>query len=125
MLGALFTVAAGASFALLFSLTELSYEKIGGAGEAMAETLKMTVWQCVVATAVTAAFYVGSIALTFKVSSLFSNVVIRLATPVVPFLSVVFLGEEMNGLKVTALMLSLWGFASYIYQQYLDELKAS
>nr|GMD04353.1 probable purine permease 10 isoform X2 [Ipomoea batatas] len=163
MLGALSTVAAGASFALLFSLTELSYEKIGGAGEAMKETLKMTVWQCVVATAVTAAgllwsgewrglraemegykqgvvsyflnivgtavscqaFYVGSIALTFKVSSLFSNVVIRLATPVVPFLSVIFLGEEMNGLKVTALMLSLWGFASYIYQQYLDELKAS
>nr|GME08449.1 probable purine permease 11 isoform X1 [Ipomoea batatas] len=80
----------------------------------------------IVGTAVSCqAFYVGSIALTFKVSSLFSNVVIRLATPVVPFLSVVFLGEEMNGLKVTALMLSLWGFASYIYQQYLDELKAS
>nr|GLL30250.1 probable purine permease 11 isoform X2 [Ipomoea trifida] len=98
MLGALFTVASAASFALLFSLSELAFEK---------------------------AYYVGSIALAFKVSSLFSNVVIRLATPVVPFLSVVFLGEEMNGLKVTALMLSLWGFASYIYQQYLDELKAS
>ncbi|XP_019189215.1 PREDICTED: probable purine permease 11 isoform X2 [Ipomoea nil] len=164
MLGALFTVASAASLALLFSLTELAFEKmIGGAGvgSTMSETLKMTLWQCVVATAVTAAglfwsgewwglkaemegykqgvvsyflnvvgtgvtcqaYYVGSIALTFKVSSLFSNVVIRLGTPVIPFLSVVFLGEEMSGLKMMALMLSLWGFASYIYQQYLDELK--
>lgn len=165
VLGALFTVGTAAAFALLFSLTELAFEKViradVGSYEAMMETLKMTLWQSVVATAVTAAglfwsgewkslrgemegykqgvasyfmnvvgtavscqaYYVGSIALTFKVSSLFSNVVIRLATPVIPFLSVVFLHEEMSGLKVMALLLSLWGFASYIYQQYLDELK--
>ncbi|XP_019189324.1 PREDICTED: probable purine permease 10 [Ipomoea nil] len=67
----------------------------------------------------------GAVALTFKVSSLFSNVVIRLGTPIIPFLSVIFLGEEMSGLKVMALWLALWGFASYIYQHYLDEKKAN
>nr|GMD06552.1 probable purine permease 11 isoform X1 [Ipomoea batatas] len=69
------------------------------------------------------AYFVGSFTLTFKVSSLFSNVVIRLATPLTPLLSMLLLHEEMSGLKVMSLLLSVWGFASYIYQQYLDDLE--
>nr|GMD09778.1 probable purine permease 11 isoform X1 [Ipomoea batatas] len=71
------------------------------------------------------AYFVGSFTLTFKVSSLFSNVVIRLATPLTPLLSMLLLHEEMSGLKVMSLLLSVWGFASYIYQQYLDDLEAA
>ncbi|XP_028757948.1 F-box protein CPR1-like [Neltuma alba] len=33
----------------------------------------------------------------------------------------VFFRDKMNGLKVVSLFLALWGFLSYIYQQYLDE----
>lgn len=161
ILGLLFTLGASACPALLFSLTQLAFEKIIRR-ENLRELLNMTVLQSVVATFVTLAglfasgewkslkrdmddykqgtlsyflnvvgtavacqaYNFGTIALTFKVSSLFSNVVIRLGTPIVPFLSVVFLHEEMSGMKVMALWLALWGFASYIYQHYVDDLKA-
>lgn len=162
MLGFLFTIGASACPALMFSLTQLAFEKIIR-GETLKDTLILTVFQSFVATVVTLvglfasgewkslnremedykqgvlsynlnlalsaiacqAYFVGSISLTFKVSSLFSNVVIRLATPVTPLLSMLFLHEEMTGLKVMSLLLSLWGFASYIYQQYLDDLEAN
>ncbi|XP_019189220.1 PREDICTED: probable purine permease 9 [Ipomoea nil] len=71
------------------------------------------------------AYFLSSFTLTFKVSSLFSNVVMRLATPLTPLLSMLFLHEEMSGLKVMSLLLSVWGFASYIYQQYIDDLEAT
>nr|GMD04350.1 probable purine permease 10 [Ipomoea batatas] len=160
MLGVLFTIAASACPALLFSLTQLVFEKIIKR-ETLKDTVILTVLQSFVATVVTLvglfasgewkglrremegykqgvfgynlnlfltavacqAYFVGSFTLTFKVSSLFSNVVIRLATPLTPLLSMLFLHEEMSGLKVMSLLLSVWGFASYIYQQYLDDLE--
>nr|GME07789.1 probable purine permease 10 [Ipomoea batatas] len=162
VLGILFTLAASAFPALLFSLTQLAFEKVIRS-ESIKDVIEMTIFQSLVATLVTLVGLVvtgewatlsremldyepgvfsyvmvlvwtaiscqcytfGAIALTFKVSSLFSNIVIRLGTPIVPFLSVIFLGEEMNGLKVMALWLALWGFASYIYQHYLDEKEAN
>ncbi|XP_019178199.1 PREDICTED: probable purine permease 9 [Ipomoea nil] len=160
MLGVLFTIAASACPALLFSLTQLVFQKIIKR-ETVKDTVILTVLQSFVATVVTLvglfasgewkglrremedykqgvlaynlvlfftavasqAYFVGSFTLTFKVSSLFSNVVIRLATPLTPLLSMLFLNEEMSGLKVMSLLLSVWGFASYIYQQYLDDLE--
>ncbi|XP_031130419.1 probable purine permease 10 [Ipomoea triloba] len=162
VLGILFTLAASAFPALLFSLTQLAFEKVIRS-ENVKDVIEMTIFQSLVATLVTLVGLVitgewatlnqemldyklgvfsyvlvlvwtaiscqcytfGAVALTFKVSSLFSNVVIRLGTPIIPFLSVIFLGEEMNGLKVMALGLALWGFASYIYQHYLDEKEAN
>ncbi|KAL8493409.1 hypothetical protein ACS0TY_024572 [Phlomoides rotata] len=64
-------------------------------------------------------FGVGFIGLIFKVSSLFSNVISVLGLPVAPALAVVFLGDKLTGLKGVA----MWGFVSYIYQHYLDDLK--
>nr|GLL30251.1 probable purine permease 9 [Ipomoea trifida] len=162
MLGVLFTIAASVCPALLFSLTQLVFEKIIKR-ETLKDTVSLTVSQSFVATVVTLvglfasgewkglrremegykqgvlgynlvlffsavacqAYFVGSFTLTFKVSSLFSNVVIRLATPLTPLLSMLLLHEEMSGLKVMSLLLSVWGFASYIYQQYLDDLEAT
>ncbi|KAJ8545341.1 hypothetical protein K7X08_017924 [Anisodus acutangulus] len=69
-------------------------------------------------------FAVGSVGLVFKASSLFSNVIINLGTSVGPIFGMVFLKENMSGLKVFSLLLGLWGYASYIYQHYLDDLEA-
>ncbi|KAJ0622892.1 putative purine permease, plant [Helianthus annuus] len=68
-------------------------------------------------------FTIGCIGLIFEVSSLFSNVISTLGIPITPVLAVVFYHEKMNGLKVIAMLLAIWGFASYVYQHYLDHLK--
>lgn len=67
---------------------------------------------------------VGLLGLIFEVSSLFSNVISTLALPVIPILAVIFFHDNMNGVKVMAMILSVWGFLSYIYQHYLDDLKS-
>ncbi|XP_047262711.1 probable purine permease 11 isoform X1 [Capsicum annuum] len=69
-------------------------------------------------------YAVGSVGLVFKASSLFSNVIINLGTTIVPIFAMIFLKDEMSGLKVFSLLLGLWGYASYIYQHYLDDLEA-
>lgn len=69
-------------------------------------------------------FYtVGSIGLIFKVSALFSNVISMLGLPVTPVLAVMFLHDKLNGIKVMSMLLAIWGFVSYMYQHYLDDLK--
>ncbi|KAL8468428.1 hypothetical protein ACS0TY_031585 [Phlomoides rotata] len=68
-------------------------------------------------------FWVGCIGLVFKVSSLFSNVISVFGLPVAPVLAVIFLRDKLTGLKAVAMLLAMWGFVSYIYQHYLDDLK--
>ncbi|KAH6773558.1 Drug/metabolite transporter superfamily protein [Perilla frutescens var. frutescens] len=68
-------------------------------------------------------FVVGVVGLVFKVSSLFSNLIITLGLPVAPILAVVFLHDRLTGLKAVALLLAMWGSFSYLYQHYLDDLK--
>ncbi|KAI3898035.1 hypothetical protein MKX03_021150 [Papaver bracteatum] len=67
---------------------------------------------------------VGILGLVFEASSLFSNVISTLGLPIVPIFSVIFFHETLNGVKIVAMLLSLWGFVSYIYQHYLDDCKA-
>ncbi|XP_010941193.1 probable purine permease 11 [Elaeis guineensis] len=67
---------------------------------------------------------VGVVGLVFVVSSLFSNVISTLALPVVPIFAVIFFHDKMDGLKVMAMLIAVWGFISYIYQHYLDDSKA-
>ncbi|KAK4440130.1 Purine permease 21 [Sesamum alatum] len=69
------------------------------------------------------AFSVGCVGLIFKVSSLFSNVISILGLPVAPVLAVIFLHDKLTGLKAVAMLLAMWGFVSYMYQHYLDDLK--
>lgn len=69
-------------------------------------------------------YAIGSIGLVYKASALFSNVIINLGSSVGPIFAMVFLKENMNGLKVFSLLLGLWGYTSYIYQHYLNELQA-
>nr|KYP35723.1 putative purine permease 10 [Cajanus cajan] len=66
---------------------------------------------------------IGMLGLIFEVSSLFSNVISTLALPIVPILAVVFFHDKINGVKLIALLLAVWGFLSYVYQHYLDDKK--
>ncbi|KAH7848986.1 hypothetical protein Vadar_011384 [Vaccinium darrowii] len=66
---------------------------------------------------------VGVIGLIFVVSSLFSNFISTLSLAITPIAAVIVFHDAMNGVKVIALLLSLWGFSTYIYQNYLDDLK--
>ncbi|KAK9144870.1 hypothetical protein Sjap_004773 [Stephania japonica] len=68
--------------------------------------------------------FIGTVGLIFTVSALFSNVISTLALPIVPIFAVVFFNDKMNGVKAVALVLSIWGFASYMYQHYLDDSKS-
>ncbi|XP_054777070.1 purine permease 21-like [Prosopis cineraria] len=70
-------------------------------------------------------FNVGTVGLILEVSSVFSNVINVLGLPIVPILAAVFFHDKMNALKVISLVLALWGFLSYIYQQYLDETSSN
>lgn len=63
---------------------------------------------------------VGGVGLIFLVSSLFTNVISTLALPIVPILSVAFFHDKMEALKIISMLLSIWGFVSYIYGGYLD-----
>lgn len=68
-------------------------------------------------------YSIGLVGLIVKVSSLFSNVIATFGLPIVPVLAVIFFHDKMNGIKVVALLLAVWGFISYAYQQYLDHYK--
>nr|XP_016502635.1 PREDICTED: probable purine permease 9 isoform X3 [Nicotiana tabacum] len=43
--------------------------------------------------------------------------------PIAPVLAVIFLHDKLTGVKVMSMLLAIWGFVSYIYQHYLDDLK--
>lgn len=69
-------------------------------------------------------FSIGATGLIFDVSSLFSNVISALGLPFAPVLAVIIFHEKINGLKVTAMVLAIWGFVSYFYYHYLDGFKS-
>ncbi|KAL3499826.1 hypothetical protein ACH5RR_038919 [Cinchona calisaya] len=67
---------------------------------------------------------VGMLGLIFEVSSLFANVISTVSLPAIPILAVIFFHDKMDGMKIIALILTVWGFLSYVYQHYLDDVKA-
>ncbi|KAL2893575.1 putative purine permease 11 [Bienertia sinuspersici] len=67
---------------------------------------------------------VGVVGLIYLVSSLFSNVISTVALTVAPIASLIVFHESMNGAKAIAMLLALWGFASYLFQNYLDDRRA-
>ncbi|RZC63246.1 hypothetical protein C5167_024980 [Papaver somniferum] len=65
-------------------------------------------------------FSVGVFGLIFEASPLFCNVINTVGLPVVPIIGVIFFHDKFNGVKLVSLLLSCWGFVSYIYQHYID-----
>ncbi|KAG9153332.1 hypothetical protein Leryth_018047 [Lithospermum erythrorhizon] len=86
--------------------------RLGNVGYVMTLVWTAVSWQ---------AFSVGCIGLVFKVSALFSNVIGMLSLPVAPVAAVIIFHDKMDGVKVISMVLAVWGFASYIYQHYLDD----
>ena len=65
----------------------------------------------------------GLMGLVAAVSSLFTNVISTVGLPLSPIIAVIFLCDRMDGVKVLAMLVAVWGFLSYIYQHYLDDAK--
>ncbi|CAN6269068.1 unnamed protein product [Urochloa humidicola] len=63
----------------------------------------------------------GLMGLVAAVSSLFTNVISTVGTPLSPVIAVIFLGDRMDGVKLLAMLLAVWGLMSYVYQHYLDD----
>ncbi|KAI9127427.1 hypothetical protein K1719_001986 [Acacia pycnantha] len=142
MIGFICTVAASAGYGLVLSLTQLAFKKVFKK-ESFKVILDLIIYQSLVSTMVILvglfasgefrslkvemkeygmgkASYVLNLSFT-AISFLFSNVTSVLGVPIIPILAIVIFHDKMNGLKVISLLLALWGFLSYIYQQYLDE----
>ncbi|XP_008811388.2 probable purine permease 11 [Phoenix dactylifera] len=115
-------VASAATVAGLFASGEWRRleGEMDGFGKGRVSYVMILVWSAV-AWQVAA---VGIVGLVFVVSSLFSNVISTLGLPVVPIFAVIFFHDKMDGVKVMAMLIALWGFISYIYQQYLDDSEA-
>ncbi|XP_021721535.1 purine permease 21-like [Chenopodium quinoa] len=65
-------------------------------------------------------YTIGTLGVIVKVSSLFSNVVATVGLPIVPILAAIFFHDSLDGIKIVAILLAVWGFVSYTYQEYLD-----
>ncbi|KAH7568614.1 hypothetical protein ACOSP7_011631 [Xanthoceras sorbifolium] len=66
-------------------------------------------------------FSIGSVGMIIEASSLFSNAISVVGLPIIPVLAVIFFHDKMDGIKVTAMVLAIWGFLSYVYQHYIDD----
>ncbi|WOL06126.1 hypothetical protein Cni_G14858 [Canna indica] len=161
VLGFILTLGASATYSLVLSLMQLTFEKVIRR-ETFSIVLEMQIYTSLVATcaAVVGLFSsgewktltsemegyakgklsyvmtlvwialcwqlasVGVVGLIFVVSSLFSNVISTLALPVVPIFAVIFFHDKMEGIKIIAMLIAIQGFASYIYQHYIDDTEA-
>ncbi|XP_044497489.1 probable purine permease 10 [Mangifera indica] len=95
--------------------TEMGAYKLGKISYVMNLVWTAICWQV---------FNIGATGLIFETSSLFSNAISVLGLPLVPILAVVFFHDKMGGIKVIAMLLALWGFLSFLYQQYLDDYES-
>ncbi|KFK32117.1 hypothetical protein AALP_AA6G200500 [Arabis alpina] len=66
---------------------------------------------------------VGAVALIFLVSSLFSNLIGTLSLIVTPLAAIAVFHDKLTEVKMVAMTIAFLGFAFYIYQNYLDDLK--
>ncbi|KAJ8545340.1 hypothetical protein K7X08_017923 [Anisodus acutangulus] len=94
--------------------TEMHEYKLGKVSYVMTLVWNALSWQI---------YTVGLLSLIMKVSALFANVITTLSVPLIPVLAVIIFHEKMSGVKAVSMILAIWGFLSYGYQQYLDELK--
>ncbi|XP_020203701.1 purine permease 1 [Cajanus cajan] len=68
-------------------------------------------------------FFLGAIGVIFCASSLFSGIIIAAFLPVTEVLAVILYKESFQAEKGVALVLSLWGFASYFYGEIKQDRK--
>lgn len=66
-------------------------------------------------------FFVGTVGTIFCVNTLLAGILISVFLPVTEVLAVILFQEKFSSEKVVALVLSLWGLASYSYGEYRQE----
>ncbi|XP_074318670.1 putative purine permease 11 [Silene latifolia] len=94
VVGFLCTLRASAIYSLLLSLMQLTFEKVAS---------------------------VGVVGLIFLVSSLFSTVISTVALAVAAIASLIVFHDKMNDVKIIAMLMAHFGFASCIYQNCIDD----
>ncbi|KAK4399322.1 putative purine permease 10 [Sesamum angolense] len=125
VIGFLCTLAASAGYALMLSLTQLAFHKVIKK-ETLRAVIDMTIYQSAVASVI---IVIGLFAsgewrtLNREMEEYKLGKVSILGLPVAPVLAVILLHDELTGLKTVAMLLAMWGFVSYMYQHYLDDLK--
>ncbi|CAL5384021.1 unnamed protein product [Camellia sinensis] len=72
------------------------------------------IWQC---------FYLGAIGVIFFASSLLTAIIIAVLLPVTEISAVILYHEKFQAEKGVSLVLSLWGFVSYLYGERKDSNK--
>lgn len=72
------------------------------------------IWQC---------FYLGAIGVIFFASSLLTAIIIAVLLPVTEISAVILYREKFQAEKGVSLVLSLWGFVSYLYGERKDSNK--
>ncbi|KAJ0984658.1 hypothetical protein J5N97_003014 [Dioscorea zingiberensis] len=65
-------------------------------------------------------FFLGAVGVIFYVHTLLAAIIIAMCIPLTQILGVIFFHEAFSSEKGVALVLSLWGLASYSYGEYLD-----
>ncbi|KAH7387505.1 hypothetical protein KP509_16G025800 [Ceratopteris richardii] len=66
------------------------------------------------------AYFLGASGIIFLSSSLMSCVFMTAMIPILPILAVIFFHDNFSALKGIAMLLSIWGFLSYIYDGYIS-----
>jgi len=88
--------------------------RLGKIDYSMAIVWAAVVWQL---------FFIGVFGVTSMANSLLSGVIIAVTIPVTEVLAVVLFHEKFSAEKGMALVLALWGFASYLFGEYYCYLK--
>ncbi|KAE9615456.1 putative purine permease, plant [Lupinus albus] len=65
-------------------------------------------------------YMIGAIGIVFCASSLFSGVMVSVMLPITEVLAVIFYKESFQAEKGISLVLSLWGFVSYFYGEFIQ-----
>ncbi|KAH7283357.1 hypothetical protein KP509_34G003100 [Ceratopteris richardii] len=69
-------------------------------------------------------YLLGGVGIVFLASSLLSCSFMTAMIPVLPLLAVVFFHDDFSAEKGLAMVLSIWGFISYLYGSYTDQGQA-
>lgn len=62
----------------------------------------------------------GSVAVLYCASTLLAGVLNAVRLPITSIAAVIFLHDNMNGFKILSLLLTAWGFGSYVYGGFKD-----
>ncbi|XP_074571095.1 purine permease 3-like [Curcuma longa] len=66
-------------------------------------------------------FFLGTVGVIFCVNTLLAGILIAVFIPITEVLAAIFYHEKFTSQKVVALVLSLWGLASYSYGEYMEQ----